>query len=325
MFLAMMLLAGVFAFSHNNGIIIAGKDAWAFTLQNANIGDKLEIVAYKNGMNFGKFLICEIKTNSWCSASAIPKKQDIGLWAGDVLINGAKSGEFMVWVTDNPNCEIPSWIFIRNAKYPCWTLERVKTQYLEAEANVEFYRWLQDLPFSKLVLENDLAIFPQLAVIEHPDVFTVNGGSAIGVYKVKDAHVFGWDQIEYSLKHESTILPMVLMHELGHKRELEEEKKWNINALLTFGWWHFGHGDFLDPLVKTSNHLINWFNRRLPQTHSYYPGQVGHEPIVGSPGSFPPVFPPVSQIEEIKKFSDFNYHMASHLDHELAACILRPQ
>lgn len=326
MLFAALLLAGSFAFSHNNGIIIAGRDAWTFTLQNASPQDKLEVVVYKDGVNLGKFLVCEVRDGFSCSASATPQTNDIGLWAGDVLINGVKSGDFMVWVTQNPNCEIPSWIIIQGARYPCWTLERVKTQYLEAEANIGFQRWLLDLPFSKTQLGDDSEIFPKLMVVEHPDAFIVGNGLAAGVYKVVGIHVVGWDYIEYSLKHETTVLPMVLMHEQAHKRELDEEKKYTSDAVFkTYGWWHEGHGDFLDPSVKSINHVKNWFFRRMPQSHSYYPGQVGHEPILGSPGSFPPVFPPTNLQDKLNKFSDFKYHLEQHPEHEIAACILRPQ
>src|SRR3989344_4072170 len=317
MFFAALLLASSFTFSQNNGTMIAGKDSWTFTLQNANVGDKLEVVAHKNGVNLGRFLICEVQSGSSCSASTTPGAQDIGLWAGNVLINDIKSGDFMVWVTENDSCSIPPWIIIQGAKYPCWTLERVKSEYREAEANVEFSRWLVNAPFSRSELEDYSAIFPKLTIIEHPDAFMSNGSPAAGVYKAVGLHAVGWDHIEYSLKHETTVLPMVLMHELGHKRELDEERKRNpLNAFLTFGWWHFGHGDFLDPQVKSTNHVKDWFYRRVPKYLSYYPGQIGHEPVKGTPGSLPPIFPPVLVKKQFELFSNFEYHMEQHPEHE---------
>ena len=313
MFFAMLFFLGSFTFSHNDGTMIAGQDSWKFTLENANIGDKLEVVAYKNGTNLGKFLICEVQNGSSCFANVFPQKTDVGLWAGPVLVNGEKIGDFMVWVTEKADCEIPPWIIIKNAKYPCWTLERVKTEYIEAEANIGFYRWLMDLPFSFSKLEDEFAFFPKIAVVEHPDVFTIGGKPAAGVFGLG----VGWDYIEYSLKHEATVLPMVLMHEWGHKRELDEETKWDLtNAFLKFGWWHFGHGDFLDPLVKATNHVKDWFFRRMPPNYSYWPGLVGHEPKKGTPGSFSPTFPQTGSEGMLS-----NYYFEHD---EKTICILRP-
>lgn len=309
MLFAMMFLAASFSFSHNKSTVVAGRDTWTFVLQNGVVGDKLETVSYKEGAYVGKIFLCEVQSGSACSSSVTPQEKDIGLWAGDVLINGEKNGEFMVWVSTQKeiSCQIPNWISIRDALYPCWTLERVKKQYIEAEANVWFARWLMDLPFSISALEDNSALSPKITVIEHPDIFTTNGRQAVGVFNVGRYGIFGPDQVEYSIKHEATILPIVLMHELGHKRELDEERKRNTNAVNTFGWWHFGHGDFLDPLVKATNFLKDWFFRGLPQTHSYYPGQIGKEPVAGSPGAFSPTFPP-----NIDSQSPSNYRFESN-------------
>lgn len=286
MFWAILLLSGSFAFSHNDQTIIAGQDAWTFSLEDGARGDKLEVLAYQDGVNLGKFTLCTVQEGTSCLSKAIPQAKDLGLWAGSVFINEKEAGTFRVYVAEKEGCEIPNWLVITGAKFPCWTLQRIRTQYAEAEVNVEFYRWLMDLPFSKSPLEND-SFFPVLEVIEQPDAFLVNGKPAAGVFRLGGYHVIGWDVIEYSLKHETITLPMVLMHELAHRREYLEQTKWNpLFAFSDFGWWHFGHGDFLDPLVKTVNHVKNWFYRRLPSTHSYWPGQVGHEPLKGTPGSF---------------------------------------
>lgn len=235
---------------------------------------------------------------------------------------------FLALTLQSPqNCEIPWWISIQDAQDPCWTMERLRSQYKEAEEDVYFYRWLttwppEDLKFSRTNLNDGII---RLVVIEHPDAFMVGDSLALGVFRT--GAVFGLiDVIEYSLKHEREGPIQVLRHEWGHLRELHEENKWTLNAFINYGWWHFGHGDFLDPLVKTVNHVKNWFYRGLPERHSYYPGQVGHEPIKGTPGSVaPPILPPISAEEQLKLFSNFKYHMEQHLEHEIASCILRPQ
>lgn len=218
------------------------------------------------------------------------------------------------------NCEIPLLIWIEGAQDPCWTLERLRSQYMEAEVDVEFSRWLSDRPFSK---ENFDDVF--LRVVEHPDIFEINGVKALGVFMVGGLHVIGPDTIEYSLKHEHDGPIQILRHELGHRRELKEESKWTPNAIFnTYGWWHFGHGDFLDSLVQTTQWVLNWFFRGLPENHSYWPGKVGHLPAKGTPGALPPIFPPLGA-QNIELFSDFDYHKKQHEEHNVAVCILRPQ
>lgn len=230
---------------------------------------------------------------------------------------------FLSLSLQSQQCEIPRWIYIQDAQDPCWTIERLRSQYSEAEGNVFFYRWLMDKPFSRTDFLEEESFSLRLIVIEHPDVFMVGDSQAIGVFR---AGAFSSiDTIEYSLKHEKEGPIQVLRHELGHLRELKEEIKLDaLNAFTKFGWWHFGHGDFLDPLVQATNWVKNWFYRGLPERHSYYPGQVGREPQKGTPGSLPPVLPPVSMTEQLKLFSDFKYHVEHHPEHRIAACILRP-
>lgn len=128
--------------------------------------------------------------------------------------------------------------------------------------------------------------------------------------------MIGPDQIEYSKKHALLYPYLVMRHELGHMRELQEEIKWtSIEAFTTFGWWHFGHGDFLDPLVQTINFVTRWFYRGLPENHSYWPNLIGHPPPKGSPGAdltggFPPKTTPAIFFNNLEP----NY--------KVAACII---
>ena len=73
-------------------------------------------------------------------------------------------------------CEIPWWVYIQNAQDPCWTMERLRSQYKEAEEDVYFSRWLTDKPFSRIDLDSKTI---QLIVIEHSDIFNIGNFSAI--------------------------------------------------------------------------------------------------------------------------------------------------
>ncbi len=87
-----------YTFSHNGGTIVAGRDAWTYTLFGGQPGDKLEAEAYKNGSYVGKFTVCVVPaaTTSYvtgsCQASATPQAGDIGNWSENVYINGVWKG-----------------------------------------------------------------------------------------------------------------------------------------------------------------------------------------------------------------------------------------
>ena len=129
----------------------------------------------------------------------------------------------------------------------------------------------------------------------------------MGVFKVSTFSVLNIYQIEYSKKHALIYRNLIMRHELGHMREFEEEIKWSpFDAFFAFGWWHFGHGDLLDPLVKTVNFVTRWFYRGLPENHSYWPGLIGHPPLKGSPGTdLESGLPPKSQFDLIRDGSEF--------------------
>ena len=211
-----------------------------------------------------------------------------------------------------PSCQIPAGILIQ-AENPCWTWQWLKEEYPAAEADVGFSRWLTDRPFSPQSLD-DIS----LRILEHPDIFYISGGPAMGALKVGGLHVIGPNQIEYSKKHALLYRNLIMRHELGHLRELEEELKLTpFSIFLSFGWWHFGHGDTLDPLVKTVNFVTRWFYRGLPENSSYWPGLIGHPPDKGTPGSevkegaLPPISLDVQQ-----------YFLNLDEEYQLAACII---
>jgi plastocyanin len=87
-----------YSFSHNNGTLVAGQNAWTFTLSNAKAGDVLSVDMWKNGVSLGRTNVCTVQTvNSpiqytSCSASAVPSLSDVGTWVENVLINGVQKG-----------------------------------------------------------------------------------------------------------------------------------------------------------------------------------------------------------------------------------------
>lgn len=161
-------------------------------------------------------------------------------------------------------CDIPPGLLMDNVTDPCWTAARIQEEYVEAEARVALARYVQGRPYTPLPFNRIVLI-----VSEHPDGFDDGYGHPVmGLFR-------SWpvDQIEYSLKHEKAGPFKVIRHELGHFRELKEQQKhlyYDANEMYSTGWWSFGHGTYLDPMVIASNLMIWWFNLGS-ETHSYYP------------------------------------------------------
>ena len=90
-------------FSHNGGTLVAGKDAWTFSLVCGKVGDKLSVAASKDGVSLGNFDVCVVENpNSSCSISSIPQKKDIGNWSEKIFINGIEKGAINFMVVDLP-------------------------------------------------------------------------------------------------------------------------------------------------------------------------------------------------------------------------------
>ncbi|MDP3731204.1 MAG: hypothetical protein Q8R34_01775, partial [bacterium] len=95
---------GYFTFSHNNGTLIATRDAWTFQIVNGMVGDTM----YVNGslvspdgysaVSKGQFPICTITSGTSCSATRVPALSDVGTWYEDVFINGVNKGRVIVTV-----------------------------------------------------------------------------------------------------------------------------------------------------------------------------------------------------------------------------------
>lgn len=130
-----------FSFSSYNGTLIAGKDAWTYTLSNAQPRDTLSVDVYKDGNYVGRLHICTVPTvNSpipytSCSASATPTASDIGTWTENVLINGVQKGTVNFTVkeppvvvsptitTSSPTCSLSfSQLNIRPGDTVSWTV-----------------------------------------------------------------------------------------------------------------------------------------------------------------------------------------------------------
>lgn len=181
-----------------------------------------------------------------------------------------------------PACVIPFGVIVDSPDM-CRTWEAFLVQLPEAEGRVQFRRWLMDEPFTPFNITTGLTFF--LIIKEHPSVFTVGlNDNAAGVFKPADG---GWifDSIEYAADQEFTGKLPVLRHEIGHWRELVEERKQGKTALTSHGWWHIGHGDKLDPFVMASNAVENWFQQGLPWNHPYRVPDSGLPVQPGTPGA----------------------------------------
>lgn len=123
-----------YTFSHEDELMIAGKDFWVFKLDNAKRGDKLTVKAWKDGapINGGGFLvICKVRFGDSCGLKGKPQKNDIGKWVEKVFINGVEKGtiEFTVKLPDvvaPPQSDI-SFTFSHNngilvAERDTWTI-----------------------------------------------------------------------------------------------------------------------------------------------------------------------------------------------------------
>ena len=109
-----------FTFSPNNGIMIANRDAWKFTLNNAKPGDALSVNAVKDGRDIGNIPICTVPSgSSSCNQVNVPQDKDIGKWVEKVLINGIEKGTIGIEVKPSP--ESQELIAECCAQTECWS------------------------------------------------------------------------------------------------------------------------------------------------------------------------------------------------------------
>ena len=87
-----------FSFTPNGGTLVAGRNAWTFSLYSANEGDILSVDAKKDELPPGHYTICTVPAsgsavhNTYCQISATPQVDDIGTWTDTVFINGTLKG-----------------------------------------------------------------------------------------------------------------------------------------------------------------------------------------------------------------------------------------
>lgn len=174
-------------------------------------------------------------------------------------------------------CDIPPHLTFIGVSDPCWTLDRLAAEYMEAEARVALARYVQGRPYAATPFESIT-----LTVEEHPDAFGDGlGNAALGLYRALG------NQIEYSIQHERAGPVKVIRHELAHLLELRQQQMflWNDpREPYSAGWLSFGHGTYEDPLVIAANLMIWWFFNDL-DGHPYNPVPPNHLPLfaIGRP------------------------------------------
>ncbi len=82
-----------FTFSHNNSIMVAGRDRWTITVSGLRPGDEVWADAWKNGTALpnGSLKICEVPNivspfHNSCTASGRPIDRDLGVWEESLFV-----------------------------------------------------------------------------------------------------------------------------------------------------------------------------------------------------------------------------------------------
>ena len=100
-----------FTFSHNNGTLVATREAWRLSLMNGRVGDKMWVNANlvtdngRTAVSKGTLQTCTVTSGTSCSLSSIPPLTDVGVWYEDVYINGENKGKIIFTVTAPPASE----------------------------------------------------------------------------------------------------------------------------------------------------------------------------------------------------------------------------
>jgi hypothetical protein len=148
------------------------------------------------------------------------------------------------------------------AQDPAWTLDRFKSQYIEAQADVSFMRWIRDEPYTAVPFDK-----LELTVEEFHNRERDYRGAFTPTFLI------GYpDKIEYSLEEELNGPLQVIRHELGHLVELQQER---IYFETSGEYAHIGHGDAQDPFVLATNAIARWFYRGMRSDYVYWPGLIG--------------------------------------------------
>ncbi len=97
-----------FTFYPNDGTLVANRDAFTFTLNDAQPGTKLMADIKKDLQPIGSRLtICEVGIGSTsCTSSAVPQVSDLGKYTEDIFINAEKKGTINVEVVANNNADL---------------------------------------------------------------------------------------------------------------------------------------------------------------------------------------------------------------------------